>query len=669
MTSPTELPEGTVTVLFTDIVGSTELVNTIGDDDARELTRDIEKLVGVQVEANRGVEIKGLGDGLMAAFQSARRAVNCARAIQGAVAQRNRGSAGVEIALRIGMHTGEVITEEGDLHGVTVAAAKRVEEAASASSIFISELTRGVLSGSNFEVIDRGEFDLKGFAQPWRLFEVPWEAEAISSVLGANEPTPLVGRDEELTALREALRQAGDGSGALIFLSGEPGIGKTRLCHEVQGEAEELGFVVRFGHCFEGEGSQPYEPLVEIFERALATREPDVLLELLGDEAPEITKIVPELRRRFPDIPAPAVLPKEQERRYLFNSIRAVLTRASDRTPQLLVFEDLHWADEATLAYLKNLAQWLGTMRVLVVGTYRDVELDARRPLAATLRELRRRHEAQRIDLLPLGENGVREILRRRSGQEPPENFVATAYRETQGVPYFVEEVFQHLLERGSLLDEEGQWLSVTEIGEGVPESIRLVISERLERLSADCQRLLTEAAVVGRRFRLGLVQELTSLVSADLLDALDEAEAAHLIRDASEGREVAYEFVHEQIRHTLAEGISVPRRLRLHQLIADAMDAGGEVTDESVQELAQHLFKAGASDPERTATMLIRAGDAALAADGFEGALRSYEQALSLDAELTPTVTGRLSESRARCLMSLGRTAEAFGLARRCGD
>ncbi len=196
------LPEGTVTVLFTDLVGSTQLNQRLGDSAATALEREVETCVLERVAKHRGVVVKDMGDGLMAAFQSARRAVSCAQEIQRAMARRNRETR-VGVRMRIGLHTGEVLEENGGLHGETVIIAKRIEALAPPGATFASETTYGVLGTARAELQDRGEFELKGITAPWRLYEIPSAEEGVSGLLAAGERTPYVGR----TAERERLVQ------------------------------------------------------------------------------------------------------------------------------------------------------------------------------------------------------------------------------------------------------------------------------------------------------------------------------------------------------------------------------------------------------------------------------------------------------------------------------
>ena len=259
MSSPGhDLPEGTVTVLFTDLVGSTLLNQQLGDVAAGALESRIERKVLDEVERHRGVVLKDTGDGLMAAFQSARRAVSCAQDIQRALARIQEVQAKGLVQMRIGLHTGEVVEEDGNLKGETVIIAKRIEGLAPSGGIFASETVHGVLGTSRKLLEDRGEFELKGITDRWRVFEIPWvQEEAGSGLLAAGERTPYVGRTSERAHLLELAERAKAGSGSLVLLAGEAGVGKSRLTLETTEVAHRLGLLVLSGHCRDMEGAQP----------------------------------------------------------------------------------------------------------------------------------------------------------------------------------------------------------------------------------------------------------------------------------------------------------------------------------------------------------------------------------------------------------------------------
>jgi len=628
-----KLPEGTVTILFTDVEGSTALHTARGDEVARKILGAHEQLVRRLVAEHGGHEIKSLGDGFMVAFASARRAVSCAVSIQRAFDEETRASRS-ETRLRIGLNSGEVIEQNGDLLGAAVNAAARIAAKAAGGQILVASVVKdlaGVVPEVSFA--NRGRFRLKGFPERWQIFEVVWRQAPANAAPVLVERPPMVGRDAERDELLHALSDAASGRGGVVMIGGEPGIGKTRLADEIKVEAEKRDFRALIGHCVE-QGGAPYMPIVEILETAIKAVDPAALRSVLGDAAPEVARVVPHLRRIFSDIPPPLELPPEQERRYLFNSIQDFLARAAAIRPQLLVLDDLHWADDATLHLLQHLAEGVSGMRVLLVGTYRDVELDSARPLARTLEDFLRRRLARRVRLRGLSEEAVQQMLQTLAGgQQAPANLARVIYHETEGNPFFVQEVFQHLAEEGRLLDASGKWRTDFVISEiDVPESIRLVIGRRLDHLSEDVRKCLTTGAVIGRSFSFHVLEEAVDLGSDALLDAVDAAERARLVAGSEDSHEPRFAFTHELIRQTLLANVSLPRRQRLHLRVADAIEQALGGADEHATELAHHLFLAGeAADPARTARYLILSGEQAMAAAAYEDALGSFRNAVEL--------------------------------------
>ena len=446
--------------------------------------------------------------------------------------------------------------------------------------------------------------------------------------------SPLAGRRKELAEVMEKLDGLADGRGAFILLGGEPGVGKTKLAEAVLLEARRRGWFCVVGHCYEMEGAPPYLPFLEQMEYVSRVVPPGRFRAVLGNGAGELARIMPAIRHLYADIPEPLDLPPDQQRHYLFSRFREYMERSSRNVPSVLLFDDLHWADESTLLLLEHLAPHVAQQRVLVLGTYRDVELDVARPFARTLERLTRQRHAERIVLRRMPQDDVAALLATLGAPDPPDALVAAIFRETEGNPFFIEEVFRHLREEGLLLDAEGRWLSDLHLDQlEVPEGVRLVIGRRLERVSADCRAMLVAAAVVGPRFTLAVLEALGELDSDALLDALEQAEKAGLILSHIAGRQTHYTFAHELIRQTLLSSLSMPRRQRRHQRTADAIEkAYAGKLDAHTADLAYHLFQAGAAiDTERTTGVLLLAAQQALAAGAFDEALAQVEKAVSI--------------------------------------
>ena len=649
--------EGTVTVLFTDVEGSTGLGARSGDHSARAILRAHEDVIRDAVAEHGGREIKALGDGFMIAFSSARQGVACAVAIQRALEQQRQANPEGVLPVRMGLNAGEAIQEGDDLFGSAVSAAARISSKAKGGEILISEVVKALIGHyTDGTIRDRGRFRLKGFEERWRLFEVVWREESPSPV--RFDRTPFVAREEERAQLRAFLDRLAKGSGALVMIGGEPGVGKTRIAEEVAAEGRQRQFRTLIGRCYEMDSPPPYLPFVEVLEASAKEVDPKTFRAALGDAAGEVAKVMPQLRQMYDDIPPGLELPPEQERRYLFNSIRDFVTRAAAGRPLVVILDDLQWADDSSLLLLQHIAPALEEISVLILATYRDVDLDVHRPLANTLEALVRRRLARRVILRRLSADDVAAMLTKLKGDSPPRDLVDAIYRETDGNAFFVEEVFRHLAEEGLLFGPEGGWRSDLSIEQlEVPESVRLVVGRRLQRLSEATRRALTAGAIIGRSFDYRVLEALEEVNSGELLDAIDEAENVGLIKTSSEGADTRVSFEHELIRQTLLTGVTLPRRQRLHLRVAEAMERVFATTlGDRAAEIAHHLYQAGAAaDALATARFLTLAGDRAMEGAAFQDALRSYQEALSL-------VPAHRASDRAELLFRLGSAQRSLG-------
>ena len=383
-----------------------------------------------------------------------------------------------------------------------------------------------------------------------------------------------MGRDAERLQLRALVDRAAGGQGALVMMAGGPGVGKTRLATETAAYAHSRGLRSFIGHCYEREEPYPYLPFTEIFETILAQSDRAEFRAALGDNAAELAQIAPRLRRIFTDIPPPAELPSQQVRRYLFQSLVEYLARLANAAPLFLILDDLHWADESTLALLNFLAHRVAQMPLVIVATYRDGIADTNPALERTLEELIR-IGIRPLNLKGLTRDAVARMLRELSLREPPDSLVRLIFNETEGNPFFVEEVFKHLVEEGKVFDDAGDFRTDFEIEEiDVPANVRLVLGRRIQRLGASCQRILAAAAVAGRSFSLKILETLLKPDDPDeLLGAIEEAQRMGLVVFSTKDPEAPFEFAHELIRQTLVAGIAQPRRQRLHLSAADAIE------------------------------------------------------------------------------------------------
>lgn len=654
--SKDQIPEGTVTVLFTDLVGSTELNQSVGDDRARDISRALERVVGEAIESNRGVPIKGLGDGVMSAFASARRAIACAQEVQRGVAAWNRQHGESPVEMRIGLHTGEVIEDDGDIHGETVIIAKRIEGAARPGTIYVSDTVHGVLGTARDELIDRGEHDLKGIAAPWRLYEVPWQSDDTAP---ADRP-PYVGRDAERRQVQALVHHAAAGRGALLIVSGEAGVGKSRLVAEAMSEAASVGAVVLTGQCLDMTPAPPFQPVVDQISAAGRALSDEQFRVVIGDNAAEVATLMPAVRQRFDDLPEPPPLPPDQERQYVLHGIVEFIERGSVAQPLVLVYEDVHWADESTLLVLQALAPRLATLPILVIVTHRPVDLEPDLPLAKSLPVLVRQDATVGLGLRSLDHQDVATLLTSLSGSPPPPGLLKMVMSESDGNPYFVEELYRHLIESDKAFDESGAWRTDVELGETeVPKSVQLLVGRRLEGLDSRFRRHLAAAAVIGRTFTFDLFDEVASADEDELFDALEAAERMSLVEDATRGRQATYRFTHELVRQTVLGEFSVARRQRMHLRVARVLtdhDAAGRAV-----EISNHYDLAGgAADDDEAGAAHMAAAATAFEANAFEDALVHLDRAADREEGDREAMTRTLA-LRARCLQGLVRIDDAL--------
>jgi class 3 adenylate cyclase len=412
-----------------------------------------------------------------------------------------------------------------------------------------------------------------------------------------------VGRQQEMDQLKAALDAALSGRGGLVMLVGEPGIGKTRLAEEFAVHARLRGAQVLSGRSYEGAVEVPYYPFIEAFRQYVSTREDEALRSELGEAAPDLADLVSEVRQRFPDLPKASPIQGESDRLRLFESATSFLTNAAHTAPIVLLLDDLHWMDNPSLMMLRNLARRLAGERLLVIGTYRDVDLDRTHPLAEALETLRREPVYQRVLMRGLPQDDVFALLSAlaeddadTASLEGRHNLAEALSRETEGNPFFIGEVITHLVEEGRLVKEDGRWRARVDSGAdlGIPEGVREVVGRRLSRLSDTAAEMLGLASAMPAGFTWEVIRAVSDASEAALLDALDETLVARLLRERKDARGAVYEFQHALIRQTLYEELSAPRRVLLHRRIGEQLEAlyAGNPGPQ-LAELAHHFFEA----------------------------------------------------------------------------
>ncbi len=472
----------------------------------------------------------------------------------------------------------------------------------------------------------------------------PEPAAGATGVRGADWGR-FVGRTGELETLRAAADEALSGRTRVVMVVGEPGIGKTRTVEELGVYAKVRGAQVLWGHSYEGEIGVPFLPFVEALRGFVRELSDDGHLLDPAAGCAEVATLVPELREKYPQLAQLPPLDGDAERHRLFDGMSAFIAAATRIRPLVIVLDDLHWSDKPTLLLLAHLARRVRQSRLLIVGTYRDVELERSHPLAETMSTLRREHLYDRVLLRGLPVEEVRAFIEAVGGQATPDEFADLIFRETEGNPFFVAEILRHLAETGAIRHEGDAWVGTGEsIAENLPEGVREVIGRRLDGLSRECNAALTVAAAMPGGFTIDVVGQVADLDEDTMLDVLDEALGAQLVRERRE-RPGTYEFSHALIRQTLYGELTTPRRIRMHRRLGEALEHWfTDSIDTHLPELAYHAYEAApGGDVAKAVGYARRAGDRAMEQAAYEEAVRSYEMALqAIDLDTDPDATIR---------------------------
>jgi DNA-binding SARP family transcriptional activator len=479
-------------------------------------------------------------------------------------------------------------------------------------------------------------------------------------VLRPAPTSAFVGRAGERAVIARSRDQASEGARRVVLVSGEPGIGKSRLAAFAAHCAHREGFAVLWGACSE-ELAVPYEPWIEVCSQFVEHAPIEHLEQHGRRHGGELARLARDLLRRLPGTPGPERSDPETERFLLFSAVAGALAQLASYKPVCLVLDDLHWADGESVDLLKHTARIAESCALQVIVSFRDSDLGKDHPLNAMLADLRRIEGVERIALQGLAVAEVSEVMAAATGHQLDADALGLAEEitsETDGNPFYVGEVLHSLVESGRLLydDRTERWSVDRSAPLGLPESVRDVIARRVERLGNEAREVLTLGAVIGRSFELELLLRLVGLTDSDLLDRLEAAVAASILEESTEhvGR---FRFMHALINQTLYEGLGQTRRARMHHRVAEALeelygsDPGGRVG-----ELALHWRLAStAGDQRKAAHYASRAGQHALDILAPGEAVKLFTDALDL---LGPIDDGE----RCRALIGLGQAQQLSG-------
>ena len=662
-----------VTVLFVDVSGFTALSARLDPEDVHALMKHAFEIMLAEVHRYEGTVNQFLGDGIMALFGApvahedhAQRAVRAALGIQRVLEDYRRGlerERALTFKVRQGLNSGLVVVGSigSDLRmdytavGDTTNVAARLQQAAEPGSIVIGETTYRLVA-DYFDTRPLGELSVRGKAEPLRAWTVEAAREGRTRLdAGAHRGlTPLVGRGRELEALEAAFALTRAGHGQVVFVVGEPGIGKSRLLYEFRGRSGDADW--REGHCLSFGRATAFHPLGDLLKRWVGIDERDAdevavtkverAVAAIGDDMRAAAPYLRYLLSIGPADPAITALDPRERRGGIFEALRRMILRAAERRPQIVVIEDLHWIDRATEEFLAVLGDSVPASPVLLIFTYRP----------GYAQPFGERTYHTRIVPAPLSEpESARMAAAILASDALPDTLRGAIAAKAEGNPFYVEEVVRSLHEAGAIRVENGRFVLTARLDAVViPDTIHDVIMARIDRLDEAPKRTLQTASVIGRDFTQRLVERLSAVRGqSDAL--LRELRAVELIYEKSVFPEVAYRFKHALTQDVAYRSLLLQRRRELHGLIGAAVEElYADRLTEHYEVLAHHFSLA--EDWQRAFDYLLRAAEKAAAAFALRDALALYDQALAVADHL-----GDALPAAARMAIHQAKSSHAF--------
>jgi len=635
-------PRVTRIFLFTDLRDYTRFVETHGDVAATRLLRDYRTIVRREVARTRGAEIKTEGDSFYIVFEAAVPALDCAVAILEQVSVHNGKLPARRLDIGAGLHAGDAVEYDGQYVGGAVIVASRLSTKAASGELLVSDTFRGLVrTGQAHLLRDRGTVTLKGVSEAIRVWSVtpgeaagsPPEPDGLPLPVGdLRQPAAsgqlvcpiLVGRESELNAYRHVLEEALEGRGRLLFVSGEPGVGKSAFVREALRAATPPGYRILPGAAVQWERGLPYAPFLSALRAGFAG---PALRDVVGRAAPDIGPLLPELGQ------AGAAADSPIERHRIARAFSGLFEAISRQAPLLLVLEDLHWVDEASIALLQHLARAQQHHPVVVLATYRSDEVHRRHPLAGLVADLSRARLAVAIPLDLLGISQTDELVRATFEGAPIGREILDAiYARSEGNPFFAEELLKSLVESGAITRGAGEvWQRGSAVHLRLPETLRDLVLGRLERLGDSARQTLAAASVIGGRFDYETLRSVRSIDEATLTTDLRQAVDEQFLVEQREQTPGSFAFRHALGREVIYDDLLLPERQRLHLLAGEALVARGDAPPALV---AQHWSAGG--DRRRAAEAYEAAGNAALSVNAASEAVASFEAAISASDRTT---------------------------------
>lgn len=633
-----------MSIMFTDIEDSTRVLQRLGDVRGERVFREHRALVDRCVESEGGSDVKWNGDGVMAVFPSAAGALRAATAMLRANAtsgQRER------LALRVGLSIGDVISDGTDYHGAAVVLARRLCDHAQPGQILATTAicqAAGAVAG--VEVQPLGTLALKGLDQPAEI--VGLRSAEGSAAIAAE--AAMVAREAELRLIEERLRAAAGGHGSILFVAGEPGVGKSRLLRECAELAAARGVLALYGRTETSGFAPPFSPILDLLTSFEDAGGPGSLTASLGDAAPGLRGLTPRLDACLgpgPEREAPPDIPQ------VAHTLGSWLRARAREGPLALLLDDTHAAGAETSRFVEQLAGELASLPLLLVVAYRTAE--APTELTSAAERILREPSAKLVTLAPLDESGVDELVTLFAGRQAADGLRPSMLARSGGNPLFVRELLAHYAESGVLRWDGAAWLHTHIADASLPQGIRAVIHRRAERLSPAANGLLAAAAACLPPIDLTTVGEAAGLTPDEALAALDECLACGLLREGAGG----LEFSHDVVREALLGEMSIARREQVHAGLAGAFlrarAAGRAIPGRT---LAYHHREAGQrADQALMRTFALEAGEDALRKLAL-GEARAHFSAI---LESLPRGSASAAE-RAEAHHGLGRTLQEEG-------